>query len=705
MLADIWGKIYLFHPGIVRKNIGAEWKLALTETIPEIENAADTAQIVSVLNAKLFKPLNDPLTFARQKPRPDLLPEDHKSESSEFTISGEISPVIRVGPDMLRSESLLNHLNHLAASLQDKTSLIVDLRWAVPYDDNIPHTFFRFFADSACRAVPRIRRIHHGWNEDGEPYIYRQAWDVADGIRLNPFPEACRLSCIPVVFLISNSSILHFWEPLSALQTRPGIRVIWEQTGSFSIPKSEAISYDENVTVHLNTLLTGFQPDLIRPMPIPFHEMPELVERVLEEKSKRKSPLFPPPMQFPEPEPVSDRLSREDRLMGLFKTWVILRHFSPFSNTTDWNAILYEWIPKVENAKDPKEYYQIFEKFTAQLHDSHVQVRHRMTDKTAVLPIRLKYVEGKVVVGEIKGEPEILLGDEIIRINEAPIGLVEKQWRKRISASSDQAFRRDFLHQVVIGEKGEHLKLSVRSSDRIREIRLPFLEPSGAKEDTQNENTPAFFPMPRAARHIRILENKIGYMTPFTMPNAKTLDNAFQLLADTDGLVIDLRGYPRTHFQHELLRHLCRKTVCSPRYEIPLVGYQNTNMLKWEIIQYMVTPHVGRNVYDKPVVALTDETTQSSAEDFCMYLRNADRAFFVGTPTAGCHGNMAFVDLPGGGWLSFTGMRVTWPDGTPFQGIGIIPDVEVRQTIRGLRQSQDEILEKGVRTLKGLITN
>jgi len=212
-------------------------------------------------------------------------------------------------------------------------------------------------------------------------------------------------------------------------------------------------------------------------MPIPFHDLPALVERVLEEKSKRTSPLFPPPMQFPEPEPVSERLSREDRLMGLFKAWVILRHFSPFSNLTDWDAFLYEWIPKVEIAQDLKEYYQIFEKLTAQLHGIHVQVRHRMSDKTAVLPIRLKYAEGRMVVGGIKGEPEILLGDEIVSINEAPFGLVEKQWRKRISASSDQAFRRDFLRQVVIGEKGEHLKLSVRSSGRIREIRLPFLEP------------------------------------------------------------------------------------------------------------------------------------------------------------------------------------------------------------------------------------
>ncbi|QTA85228.1 S41 family peptidase [Desulfonema magnum] len=705
MLADIWGKVYLFHPAIVCRNIGADWNRVLLKMIPKIENTADSAQAVSALNDGLFRWLDDPLTFARQKPSPDLSAEDCKPESSEFSISDKITSILGIGPDSIRSKSFLNQLSQVSETLRNAKRLIVDLRWRSPYDKNLPHTFLRFFADSPCRGIPEIRRVHHGWNEDGEPYIYRQTWEVSHGIRVNPFSEPEHFSRIPLVFVVNNSSVSHFWQQLSALQSLPRIRVIWEQTGSFSIPRSEAITYNEDIEVHLNALLSRFQPDLVRPAPIPSHELPAVAEQVLAEKSKYTSPLFPPPMQFPEPEPISDRLSREERLMGLLKTWVILRHFFPLFDVRDWDALLYKWIPKAEAAPDLKAYYRVLKALTVQLHDSHAHVRHPAIEKSAAIPVRLKYAEEKVVIGEISEAPGISLGDEVIRINDTSVDSLETQFRLRISASSDQAFYRDFLGRMVMGEKGKELKLTVRNAGRLTELSLRFMEPTQEKGETERKATVPFFAMPPAAKHIRILENNLGYMTPFTMAGVKILDNAFHLLENTDGLIIDLRGYPKTHFQQELIRRLCRETVCSPRYEIPVAAYPDADVLKWSVIQYVIKPDRNGYVYDKPVVALTDETTQSSAEDFCMYLRNANRAVFVGSPTAGCHGNMAFADLPGGGWLSFTGMRVTWPDGTPFQGIGIIPDVRVSPTIRALRQGRDEILEQGIRTLKGLITN
>jgi len=80
----------------------------------------------------------------------------------------------------------------------------------------------------------------------------------------------------------------------------------------------------------------------------------------------------------------------------------------------------------------------------------------------------------------------------------------------------------------------------------------------------------------------------------------------------------------------------------------------------------------------------------------------ADRATFVGSPTAGTNGNVTFVHLPGGGSLSFTGMRVTYGDGGRFQNIGILPDVPAEPTLAGLRAGRDEVLEAGVETLRRL---
>ena len=50
--------------------------------------------------------------------------------------------------------------------------------------------------------------------------------------------------------------------------------------------------------------------------------------------------------------------------------------------------------------------------------------------------------------------------------------------------------------------------------------------------------------------------------------------------------------------------------------------------------------------------------------------------------------------------MSFTGLRVKFPDSSRFQTIGIIPDVVAEPTIHGIRAGRDEALEKGAETLK-----
>jgi C-terminal processing protease CtpA/Prc len=43
-----------------------------------------------------------------------------------------------------------------------------------------------------------------------------------------------------------------------------------------------------------------------------------------------------------------------------------------------------------------------------------------------------------------------------------------------------------------------------------------------------------------------------------------------------------------------------------------------------------------------------------------------------------------------------SGIGVYYPDGKETQRIGIIPDVEVKPTIEGIKNERDEVLEKAV---------
>jgi hypothetical protein len=51
--------------------------------------------------------------------------------------------------------------------------------------------------------------------------------------------------------------------------------------------------------------------------------------------------------------------------------------------------------------------------------------------------------------------------------------------------------------------------------------------------------------------------------------------------------------------------------------------------------------------------------------------------------------------------LAEFGIGVFYPDKRPTQRIGIVPDVEVRPTIAGIRAGRDEVLEEGLRQILG----
>jgi C-terminal processing protease CtpA/Prc len=95
-------------------------------------------------------------------------------------------------------------------------------------------------------------------------------------------------------------------------------------------------------------------------------------------------------------------------------------------------------------------------------------------------------------------------------------------------------------------------------------------------------------------------------------------------------------------------------------------------------------------------VILIDEATQSQAEFTAMAFRTAPRAIVVGSTTAGADGNVVPVPLPGGIDTRITHAGVFYPDRTPTQRVGIVPDLVVRPTIRGIREGRDEVLEAGV---------
>ena len=135
----------------------------------------------------------------------------------------------------------------------------------------------------------------------------------------------------------------------------------------------------------------------------------------------------------------------------------------------------------------------------------------------------------------------------------------------------------------------------------------------------------------------------------------------------------------------------------TPFARFTVADLANPGAFRWgEPVSLMpAQPH-----YPGKVVILIDEVSLSQAEYTAMAFRAAPQAIVVGSTTAGADGNVSPILLPGGLRTMISGIGVFYPDKRPTQRVGIVPDVEVKPTIAGIRAGRDEVLEEGLRQIR-----
>jgi C-terminal processing protease CtpA/Prc len=93
------------------------------------------------------------------------------------------------------------------------------------------------------------------------------------------------------------------------------------------------------------------------------------------------------------------------------------------------------------------------------------------------------------------------------------------------------------------------------------------------------------------------------------------------------------------------------------------------------------------------MVAIIETQNLSSTEQFLTSLVDSGRVQTVGRRTGGGSGNPARFRLPGNRSARFSTADFRRNDGTPIEGVGFVPDVEVTWTVQDLRQERDPDLE------------
>ncbi|MES2485244.1 MAG: S41 family peptidase, partial [Bacteroidota bacterium] len=163
----------------------------------------------------------------------------------------------------------------------------------------------------------------------------------------------------------------------------------------------------------------------------------------------------------------------------------------------------------------------------------------------------------------------------------------------------------------------------------------------------------------------------------------------FKDIKNTDALVIDLRCYPNDFIVFSVGQMIAKGKTEFVKWGLPSIVTPG----EFSMIDYMKLD--GKGKYKGKVVVLINEVTQSNAEYTAMAFRAAG-ATIVGSTTSGADGNVSPFYLPGNLYTFISGLGVYYPDGGETQRIGIVPDVEIKPTIKGVTEGRDEVLEKAL---------
>jgi C-terminal processing protease CtpA/Prc len=387
------------------------------------------------------------------------------------------------------------------------------------------------------------------------------------------------------------------------------------------------------------------------------------------------------------------------QLLGLFRFWNIIEYWFPYRDQLDekWGAVLAEFIPRIALARD-KDAYQIeILALIAKVTDTHANLfsappEIRPPAGSCQIPVITRFIEGQAVVagyshasaGPATG---LQVGDVIESLDGTAVQDLVKRWEPYYPASNQPTRLRDMARALTRGA--------------CPTARVAIRRPSGATEITAqrlplaNVNRQAELTHDVPGDTFRLLSDQVAYLKLSSVQGAQT-PSYIERAKGTRGLIIDIRNYPAEFVVFALGSLLVDRPTPFARFTAG--DLDNPGVFKWAAQASLspMQPH-----YAGKVVVLVDETSLSQAEYTAMAFRAAPQAIVVGSTTAGADGNVSPIGLPGGLRTAISGIGVFYPDKRPTQRIGIVPDVEIRPTIAGIRAGRDEVLEEALRQVLG----
>jgi C-terminal processing protease CtpA/Prc len=339
----------------------------------------------------------------------------------------------------------------------------------------------------------------------------------------------------------------------------------------------------------------------------------------------------------------------------------------------------------MESAPNALEYHKAVAEMVAHTVDSHCYMSSPALTEFfgAESPaVELRWIEGQPVVTRVV-EPglDVKPGDVLTKIDGEPWQKRAEELRKRLAASTPQSMMGRVMDALLRGRNASVVRVSLRRGGEERELALT------RRSDVQ-------FTPHRHGEPFRLLTPNIGYVDLEKLTNAQ-VDAMFEAFKGTDGIIMDMRGYPKGTAWSIAPRLAEKPGAVAATFRRNLVQPESEDRVMMLTFQQRLPVITGPR-YTGKTVMLIDDRAISQSEHSGLFYRAANGTKFIGSGTTGANGDTTFFFAPGGIRINFTGHDVRWPDGAQLQRVGLEPDIEVDPTIAGIRDGRDEVLERAV---------
>ncbi len=375
------------------------------------------------------------------------------------------------------------------------------------------------------------------------------------------------------------------------------------------------------------------------------------------------------------------------RMVSLFRYWNYIEYFFPYKYQMDkdWDIVLKESIPNFLNPASETDYHLAMLELIVNINDSHAYFSSNIISNhfgTNWIPVKFKIIDEKAIITDfydfdLAKENDLQIGDVILAIDGKEIKTLLTENSKYINGSNASIKLKNASGKIFNGSNYS-IKIKFERSGKIQEKnikRYPFSELNHKSHINNN---------------WKILDNNIGYinMGVLEKDNVKmVMDSLF----NTKAIIFDIRNYPRGTM-YAISEYLNKSPKEFAKFTVPDLTYPG----KFNWTKTISCGRKNSKAYAGKVILLVNELTQSHAEYTAMCLQTAENAIIIGSQTSGADGNVNRIKLVGGFETMFTGIGIFYPNKKETQRIGIVPDIEIKPTIDGIRNGKDEVLDRAI---------